>query len=164
MKNRRTGKSDGVDQKLLGDDIEEARKASDDWNSLETTSVSQVPSTSEWKPPKNVSYETLCLTNTELNSKVRPAGFRSNGRHRKVKNTSLISKIRTRCRIRKEQPKLAVCITMYNEDESELRTTMRGCLENYNALKPDKSCDFTKDDFLVVLICDGYDKIPESFK
>ena len=95
---------------------------------------------------------------------MRPAGFRPNGKHRQIKNTSMISKIRTRCRIRKENPKLAVCITMYNEDENELRTTLSGCLSNYNTLKVDQTCNFTKDDFLVVLICDGYDKIPESLK
>ena len=82
-----------------------------------TKSLRQEP---EWKPPINISYETLCLTQTTLNQKLRPAGFRSNGKHRQIKNTSMISKIRTRCRIRKENPKLAVCITMYNEDESEL--------------------------------------------
>lgn len=99
-----------------------------------------------------------------MNAKVRPAGFRSSGKHRQVKNTSMISKIRTRCRIRKENPKLAVCITMYNEDENELRTTLTGCLQNYNTLKVDPKTNFTKDDFLVVVICDGYDKIPASLK
>ena len=76
----------------------------------------------------------------------------------------MMSKIRTRCRIRKENPKLAVCITMYNEDESELQHTLKGCLHNYNCLRLDKNTKFTKDDFLVVVICDGYDRIPESLK
>ena len=76
----------------------------------------------------------------------------------------MMSKIRTRCRIRKENPKLAVCITMYNEDESELRTTLKGCLHNYNCLKSDAKTQFSKDDFLVALIVDGYDKIPASMK
>ena len=115
-----------------------------------------------WKPACNMSYETLCLTSTAMNTKLRPAGFRSNGRHRQVKNTSMISKIKTRCRIRKENPKLAVCITMYNEDEKELQHTLSGCIHNYNCLK--KNSEFTKDDFLVVVICDGYERIPESLK
>ena len=118
----------------------------------------------DWKPAINQSYETMVLTTTANNSKIRPAGFRSNGRHRQIKNTSMMSKIRTRCRIRKENPKLAVCITMYNEDETELQTTLRGCLHNYNCLKVDETTQFTKDDFLVVVICDGYERIPESLK
>ena len=118
----------------------------------------------QWKPPINVSYETLVLTSTTLNEKLRPAGFRSSGRHRQIKNTSMISKIRTRCRIRKQNPKLAVCITMYNEDEDELRRTLRGCLHNYNTLKLDPKTNFSKDDFLVVCVVDGYDRIPASFK
>lgn len=60
------------------------------------------------------------LTNSELNCKIRPCGFRFNGKMRKIKNTCLISKIKTRNRIRKTNPKIAVCITMYNEDEGEL--------------------------------------------
>lgn len=118
----------------------------------------------EWKPPINKSYETLVLTQTDMNQKLRPAGFRPNLRHRQVKNTSMISKIRTRCRIRKENPKLAVCITMYNEDENELKHTLKGCLHNYNCMKMDERTKFTKDDFLVVVICDGYERIPESLK
>ena len=117
-----------------------------------------------WKPAINISYETLVLTNSPDNPKLRPAGFRPNARHRQVKNTCMISKIRTRCRIRKENPKMAVCITMYNEDENELRHTLRGCLHNYNTLKADPNSNFTKDDFLVVLVVDGYEKIPASFK
>jgi len=57
-----------------------------------------------------------------------------------------------------------VCITMYNEDEKELQNTLRGCLHNYNCMKKAASTNFTKDDFLVVAICDGYDNIPESLK
>ena len=74
----------------------------------------------DWKPPNNVSYETLVLTDSTLNCKIRPAGFRPSGKYRQVKNTCLLSKIKTRCRIRGEAPKMAVCITMFNEDVSEL--------------------------------------------
>ena len=64
------------------------------------------------------------------------------------------------------QPKDSVTnfYTMYNEDENELRHTLRGCLHNYNTLKSDPNSNFTKDDFLVVLVVDGYEKIPASFK
>jgi hypothetical protein len=74
----------------------------------------------EWKPPINISYETVVLTDSELNLKVRPAGFRRNAKYRQIKNTCMLSKVRTRCKIRKANPKLAVCITMYNENEKEL--------------------------------------------
>jgi len=42
--------------------------------------------------------------------------------------------------------------------------TLRGVLHNYNCMRVDQGKDFTKDDFLVVVVCDGYDRIPESFK
>ena len=76
----------------------------------------------------------------------------------------MLSKIKTRCRIRGAPPQLAICITMYNEDEDELQTTVKGLLQNYNSMKMDAKHAFTKDDFLVCVICDGYDRIPESLK
>jgi len=39
--------------------------------------------------------------------------------------------------LRNKFPKMAVCITMYNEDESELKTTISGVLQNYNAMYMD---------------------------
>ena len=53
---------------------------------------------------------------------------------------------------------------MYNEDEKELQNTLKGVLQNYNYLKMDKYTKFSKDDFLVFVVCDGYDKSPESMK
>ena len=93
---------------------------------------------SDWKNPQNQSYETMCLTNSTLNCKIRPAGFRPNAKYRQIKNTCMISKMKTRCRIRGKPPQLAVCVTMFNEDEEELKTTIRGLLHNYNCLKMDK--------------------------
>ena len=61
-------------------------------------------------------------------------------------------------------PKLAVCITMYNETESELKHTLSGIMQNYNCFKFDEKTKFKKDDFLVVVVCDGYERIPNSFK
>lgn len=75
-----------------------------------------------------------------------------------------MARIKTRCRIRKMNPKLAVCITMYNEDETELQNTLRGLMHNYNTLRLDPRTDYTKDDFLVVVVCDGYERIPESLR
>ena len=53
---------------------------------------------------------------------------------------------------------------MYNEDENELKNTLRGLIHNYNCFRADKNFDLTKDDFLIFIVCDGYDKMEESFK
>jgi len=131
-----------------------------DWTSNTGTDFKQV----EWKPRSETTYETLMLTKTQFNCKIRGAGFRTNGKIRHIKKTSLLAKIRTRCRIRKRDPALAICITMYNEDEVELKNTLRGLIHNYNCFRADKSYELSKDDFLIFIVCDGYDKIPDSFK
>ena len=74
----------------------------------------------------------------------------------------MIGKTRAKCISRQDSPKLAICVTMYNEDEKELQYTLSGCLQNYNCLAANSG--FTKDDFLVAVICDGYERIPESLK
>lgn len=66
--------------------------------------------------------------------------------------------------LRKSNPKLAVCITMYNENENELKETMTGVLQNYNIMYKDPDIKMRQHDLVVVCVCDGYDKIPESFK
>lgn len=48
---------------------------------------------------------------------------------------------------------------MYNEDVEELKNTLTGCLHNYNCLKIDPKTNFTKDDFLVCVIVDGYENL-----
>lgn len=45
-----------------------------------------------------------------------------------------------------------------------MRNTLSGLIHNYNLFRCDTNNDFTKDDFLVFIVCDGYDKMPESFK
>jgi len=106
----------------------------------------------------------MALADSKLNVKIRPCVFRSIGKMRKIKNTCLLSKIKTRCRIKGKNPKLAVCITMYNEDEAELKTTLTGVIHNYNELRLDETLEFKKEDLVVFLICDGYDRIPETFR
>ena len=59
---------------------------------------------------------------------------------------------------------MAVCITMYNEDESELKLTLEGVIQNYNAMYMDKSVGMRQEDLVVVLVCDGYEKLTEKFK
>jgi len=92
-----------------------------------------------WKPAKFVSYETMNLTSTKLNPSIRPCGFMANGKSRQIKNTCLLGRMKKLNLLKNTIPKLAVCITMYNEDEAELKTTMKGVLQNYNALYLDKT-------------------------
>lgn len=77
----------------------------------------------------------MALADSKLNYKIRPCGFKANGKMRKIKKTCLISQIKTKCRLRGRNPKLAVCITMYNENEQELRDTLTGVLLNYIKLR-----------------------------
>ena len=118
----------------------------------------------QWKPKSETTYETLTLVKTQFNCKIRGAGFRKNGKMRHIKKTCLLAKIKTRCRIRKKNPALAVCITMYNEDSNELKNTLRGLIHNYNCFRADPNFSLTKDDFLIFVVCDGYDRIPDDFK
>lgn len=105
------------------------------------------------------------LTKSEFNSKVRGAGFRTSGKARHIKKTCLLSKIYQRCHdIRKRPPAMAVCITMYNEHVSELKTTLKGLIHNYNCFRAESKYNMKKDDFLIFIVCDGYEKIPECFK
>ena len=104
------------------------------------------------------------LVKSQFNSKVRGAGFRATGTARVIKKTCLLSKIRTRCLMRKRPPAMAVCITMYNEKVEELKVTLRGLIHNYNCFRADPKYDLKKDDFLIFIVCDGYDRIPDCFK
>ena len=92
------------------------------------STVEEDKDNANWKPAKYVSFETLSLTTTKLNESVRPCGFRSNGRSRMIKSTCLLARIKKLNMLRNTTPKLAVCITMYNENESELKTTIKGVL------------------------------------
>ena len=53
---------------------------------------------------------------------------------------------------------------MYNESEEELKRTLSGVFHNFNELRLDDKLKFNKEDFIVFVICDGYEHIPESFK
>jgi hypothetical protein len=87
------------------------------------------PQGPEWKPAKFVSYETMGLCKTADNPVMRPCGFRKDGQLRKIKDTCLIARMKHICVLKdKSKPKLAVCITMYNENEEELRFTLRGLI------------------------------------
>lgn len=58
---------------------EDTRLITSNFTEKNARSVKKEP---DWKPAINVSYETLALTATSKNDKVRPAGFRSSGKHR----------------------------------------------------------------------------------
>ena len=45
----------------------------------------------EWKPARMHSFETMGLTDSKRNFKIRACGFRTNGRMRKIKNTCLLA-------------------------------------------------------------------------
>jgi len=63
-----------------------------------------------------------------------------------------------------KNPRLAVCITMYNETEDELQATLTGVIQNYNAMYLDPDLKLRQQEFVVVLVCDGYDNVTDSFK
>ena len=109
-------------------------------------------------------FETLILSKKEYNKEIRLFGFQTSGQVRPISKTSLLANIKDRCRTRNRNPTILVCITMYNEDEIELKRTLRGLLHNYNCFRADKDANFTKDDFNIFILCDGYEKIPESCK
>ena len=79
-----------------------------------------------------------------------------------IKKTCLISRMRRICEMKEKKVKLCVCITMYNENEKELKDTLTGVVQNYNVLHMDG--ELKQEDILVVLVCDGFERIPESFK
>ena len=114
------------------------------------------------KIAKNHSYDTMQLLHGDI--EVMPCGFGTGGARRRLKKNTLLGKLKERCNQRGRPPKLAVCITMYNEEERELVDTITGVMQNYNALRDDLSCAFTRDDMVVALVADGLDKLTEPFK
>ena len=94
---------------------------------------------------------------------MRGAGFEPDGSRRKIKPVdNLMADIKRRSAMRDRKPAMAICITMYNEDIVELKNTLRGVLHNYNSFRMDeryKKKKLNKDDFSVVIVCDGYDNM-----
>lgn len=91
----------------------------------------------EFKPPKHRTFETMGLVSTKKNPITRPCGFRKDGSIRKIKDTCLLARMRNLAMLKDRNPKLAVCITMYNEDEKLLMHTLSGVMQNYNAMYMD---------------------------
>ena len=57
-----------------------------------------------------------------------PCGFRKDGKPRKIKNSCLIARLKHLSHLKEDRPKLAVCITMYNEKVKEFKDTLEGVL------------------------------------
>ena len=53
---------------------------------------------------------------------------------------------------------------MYNEGKDLLQLTLRGVIQNYNAMFSNDELAMKRDDMVVVVICDGYEKLDEGFK
>lgn len=76
-----------------------------------------------------VNYETISMIKTDpVNHTFVPCGFLKNGQIRPIYGNSLIGRIKRYHQNNGTNPKLMVCITMYNEDEEEFKNSMRGVL------------------------------------
>ena len=89
-----------------------------------------------------------------------PCGFLKNGQLRPIYGNSFLGQIKRHHRKRGTRPKLVVCVTMYNEDIYEFKQTMRGVMQNYEAMCQDQQVRMKKNDIIVVFLCDGFAKIP----
>ena len=106
----------------------------------------------------------MSLIKTNRNStKMLPCGFLKNGNIRPLSSQSLLYKSKRFHETRGTRPKLAICVTMFNENERAFRYTMEGILSNYESLSTDPNVKLHRHDFFVFVVCDGFDRIPESF-
>jgi cellulose synthase/poly-beta-1,6-N-acetylglucosamine synthase-like glycosyltransferase len=125
---------------------------------------SQTPSGPVCEDTNGVNYETLSMIKTDTeNHTFMPCGFLKNGQIRPIYGNSTIGKLKRYHHNQGTNPKLMTCITLYNEDIEEFKFTMRGVLQNYEVMCQDPHINMKKNDFFVVLCCDGLDKIPQTF-
>ena len=125
---------------------------------------SQTPSGPVCEDTNGVNYETVSMIKTDqVNHNFIPCGFLKNGQIRPIYGNSLIGRVKRYHHNQGTIPKLMACITMYNEDVIQFKTTMRGLIQNYEVLCQDPSINMKKNDLVVVLCCDGFDRLPESF-
>ena len=68
----------------------------------------------EWKRPREISYDVMQLIHSDL--EVQPCRFGRGGRRSKFKNSALLRKMYEKSYKDNRRIKLAVCITMYNEE------------------------------------------------
>jgi len=125
---------------------------------------SQTPSGPVCENTNGTNYEVITLIKTDAQStNFIPCGFLKNGQIRPIYGNSLIGRIKRYHHNNGTNPKLMVTITMYNEDVDEFKLTMRGIMQNYEVLCQDPKIRMKRNDLVVVLCCDGFDKIPQSF-
>lgn len=101
--NMSQGKFGGQEEEDDDDDVtfesSYGEESEDDDNDRATMLSNKTVKQFSWKPPSQTTYETLTLTNSEFNSKIRGAGFREDGEPRQIKMTGcLLSDIRRRCK------------------------------------------------------------------
>lgn len=97
-------------------------------------------------------------------SGMRPCAFNPSGKHSGLRRDCHLSVLKEFHGRNGTAPKLGICITMYNEKEIELKTTMKGVMQNFKAMQLDPTVNLKQAEVVVVLVCDGFEKIPESFK
>ena len=76
-------------ESIYSDEEENSGSGSDKYSEDEEYNIKV-----NWKPAKFITYETMALTTTKLNMKMRPCGFKTNGKNRMIKSTCLLSRIK----------------------------------------------------------------------
>jgi len=79
-------------------------------------------------------------------------------------NSHLLQSIKSEIASKNQKPRVMAGVTMYNEAEDEIQFTMEGIVRNHQQLKKDSRINFGEEELIVIIICDGHEKIPESFK
>ena len=109
----------------------------------------------------STNYETASLIKTGDND-FTLCGFNKSGKLRPIQGNCMLGRLKRHHQTNGTSPKLMVCVTMYNEDVFEFKQTMRGVLQNFEAMCQDPQIKMKKNDFVLVLICDGIAKIPQT--
>jgi cellulose synthase/poly-beta-1,6-N-acetylglucosamine synthase-like glycosyltransferase len=66
-------------------------------------------------------------------------------------------------KMKEDKPKMLFCITMYNENFGQLMQSMAGVVRSVVELVNLKKSVYNSDQFGIVLICDGIDKVDQEF-
>lgn len=109
-----------------------------------------------------VNYETVTLPVDET-----PQEFGQNASNkltRHILQSRILQTIKRETHAKGQRVRVMAGITMYNEDETELQFSMEGVVRNHAQLCKDERFNFGDDELMVVVLCDGYEKIPQSFK
>ena len=88
----------------------------------------------------------------------------SSSRYRHILNSQLLQSIKSEAAAKNQKPRIMAGVTMYNEAEDEIQFTMEGILRNHLQIRKDGRFEFGEEELIVIIICDGHEKIPDSFK